>query len=145
MNTLPNGNPIELDMLEAAMEDSDLSNRYYLNLVSGKVVFFSDDLGLTDEDERLSEEIDESDDYVAVDRISSHEAYQWMVDFVNEMVAPTDENAAEKLSIALEGKGAFRRFKDTLYRVDEKWQQAWYQFRDNQLKDAVEEWLKSVL
>ena len=145
MNTLPNGNPIELDMLESAMEDSDLSNRYYLNLVTGKVVFFSDDLGLTDEDERLSEEIDESDDYVAVDRISSHEAYQWMVDFVNEMVAPSDENAAEKLSIALEGKGAFRRFKDTLYRVDEKWQQAWYQFRDRQLKAAVEEWIKSVL
>ena len=145
MNMLPNGNPIELDMLEAAMEDSDLSNRYYLNLVTGKVVFFSDDLGITDEDERLSEEIDESDDYIAVDRISSHEAYQWMVDFVNEMVAPTDENAAEKLSIALEGKGAFRRFKDTLYRVDEKWQQAWYQFRDSQLKAAVEEWLKSVL
>ena len=145
MNTLPNGNPIEMDMLETAMEDSDLSNRYYLNLVSGKVVFLSDDLDLSEEDERLSEEIDESDDYVAVDRISSHEAYQWMVDFVDEMVAPTDENAAEKLSIALEGKGAFRRFKDTLYRVDEKWQQAWYQFRDKQLKDAVEEWLKSVL
>ena len=145
MNTLPNGNPVEMDMLETAMEDSDLSNRYYLNLVSGKVVFLSDDLDLSEEDERLSEEIDESDDYVAVDRISSHEAYQWMVDFVDEMVAPTDENAAEKLSIALEGKGAFRRFKDTLYRVDEKWQQAWYQFRDKQLKDAVEEWLKSVL
>jgi len=145
MNTLPNGNPIELDMLETAMEDSDLSNRYYLNLVSGKVVFFSDDLGLSEEDERLSEEIDESDDYIAVDRIPSHVAYQWMVDFVEEMVAPTDENAADKLSIALEGKGAFRRFKDTLYRVDEKWQQSWYQFRDKQLKDAVEEWLKSVL
>ena len=145
MNTLPNGNPIELDMLEVAMEDSDLSNRYYLNLVSGKVVFFSDDLDLSEEDEPLSEEIDESDDYIAVDRIPSHEAYQWMVDFVDEMVAPSDENAAEKLSIALEGKGAFRRFKDTLYRVDEKWQQAWYQWRDKQLKAAVEEWLKSVL
>ncbi len=145
MNTLPNGNPIDLDMLETAMEDSDLSNRYFLNLISGKVVFFSDDLGLSEEDEHLSEEIDESDDYIAVDRIPSYEAYQWMVDFVDEMVAPSDENAAEKLSIALEGKGAFRRFKDTLYRVDEKWQQAWYQWRDKQLKAAVEEWLKSVL
>ena len=46
MNTLPNGNPIDMDMLETAMEDSDLSNRYYLNVVTGKVVFFSDDLGL---------------------------------------------------------------------------------------------------
>jgi hypothetical protein len=127
------------------MEDSDLSNRYYLNLVSGKVVFFSDFLGLSEEEERLSEEIDESDDYVAVDRIPSYEAYQWMVDFVDEMVAPSDENAAEKLSIALEGKGAFRRFKDTLHRVDEQWLQAWYQWRDRQLKAAVEEWLKSVL
>jgi hypothetical protein len=145
MNTLPNGNPIELDMLETAMEDSDLSNRYYLNLLTGKVVFFSDDLGLSEEDKRLSEEVDASDDYVAVDRISSREAYRWMVDFVDEMVAPSDENAADKLSIALEGKGAFRRFKDTLYRVDEKWQQAWYQWRDKQLKTAVEEWLKSVL
>ena len=145
MSTLPNGNPIELDMLEAAMEDSDLSNRYYLNLVTGKVVFFSDDLGITDEDERLSEEIDESDDYVAVDRIPSHEAYRWMVDFVDEMVAPADEHAAEKLFMALNGKGAFHRFKDTLHRVDDQWLQAWYQWRDKQLKAALDEWLKSVL
>jgi hypothetical protein len=144
MDTLPNGNPIDLDMLEAAMEDSDLTNRYFLNLVTGKVVFFSDYLGLSDDDERLLEEIDESDDYVAIERIPSYKAYQWMVDFVDEIVAPADELAAEKLSIALEGKGAFRRFKDTLHRVDERWLQAWYQWRDKQLKAAVDGWLKEV-
>ena len=68
-----------------------------------------------------------------------------MVDFVDEMVAPADENAAEKLSIALDGKGAFRRFKDTLYRVDEQWLQAWYQWKNKQLKAALDEWLQSVL
>jgi|SRR6516164_7363217 hypothetical protein len=145
MITLPNGNSIDVDMLGAAMEDSDLANRYFLNLVSGEVVFFSDYVGLTDEDERLLDEIDGSDDYVAIERIPTHEAYQWMVDFVDEMVAPTDENAAEKLYIALDGKGAFRRFKDTLQRVDEQWLQAWYQWRDTRLKAAVEEWVKSVL
>jgi hypothetical protein len=145
MNTLPNGNSVDLDMLEAAMEDSDLENRYFLNLVSGKVVFFSDDLSLSDEDELLLEEIDRSNDYVAIERIPSYVAYQWMVDFVDEMVAPADEHAAEILSIALNGKGAFRRFKDTLHRVDEQWLQAWYQWRDKQLKAAVDEWLKSVL
>ncbi len=145
MNTLPNGNPIDLYTLEAAMEDSDLANRYFLNLISGKVVFFSDHLGLSDEDERLVEEIDGSNDFVAIERIPSYVAYQWMVDFVDEMVAPSDEHAAEKLSIALNGKGAFRRFKDTLHRVDEQWLQAWYQWRDKQLKAAVDEWLKSVL
>jgi hypothetical protein len=134
-----------MDMLEAAMEDSDLTNRYFLNLVTGKVVFFSEYVGLSNEDEQLLEEIDGSDDYVAVERIPSHEAYQWMVDFVDEIVAPTDEHVAEKLSIALNGKGAFRRFKDTLHGVDDQWLQAWYQWRDKRLKAAVDEWLKSVL
>src|SRR5205823_4304550 len=123
MFTLPNGKSVDLDMLETAMEDSDLANRYFLNLVSGEVVSFSDYLGLSDEDERLLEEIDGSNDYVAIERIPSHEAYQWMVDFVDEMVAPADEDAAEKLFIALDGKGAFRRFKETLHRIDDQWLQ----------------------
>jgi len=145
MMTLPNGNSIDLDILETAMEDADLANRFFLNLVTGEVVFFSEYLGLSDEDERLSEEIDGSNDYVAIERIPSHEAYQWMVDFVDEMVAPADEHAAEKLSMALNGKGAFHRFKATLHRVDDQWLQAWYQWRDKQLNTVVDEWLKSVL
>jgi len=145
MITLPNGNSIDQDILEIAMEDSELAHRYFLNLVSGEVVFFSDYLGLSEEDERILEDIDGSDDYVAIERIPSSEAYQWMVDFVEEMVAPTDELTAEKLFIALDGKGAFRRFKDTLHRVDDLWLQAWYQWRDKRLKAAVIEWLESVL
>ena len=105
----------------------------------------SDSFGLSDEDEHLLEEIDGSNDYVAVERIPSHEAYQWMVDFVDEMVAPADEHAAETLSMALNGKGAFRRFKDTLHRVDDQWLQAWYQWRNKRLKAALDEWVKNVL
>src|SRR5437764_14561169 len=145
MITLPNGKSIDLDMLETAMEDSDLAHRYFLNLVTGEVLSFSDYFGLSEEDERLLDEIDGSNDYVAIERIPSHEAYQWMVDFVDEMVAPADEDAAEQLSMALNGKGAFRRFKDTLYGVNEQWLQAWYQWRDKQLKTVVDEWLKSIL
>ena len=145
MITLPNGKSIDRDMLEMAMEDSDLANMHFLNLVTGEVVFFSEYLGLSEEDERLLEEIDGSNDYVAIERIPSHEAYQWMVDFVDEMVAPADEHAAEKLSMALNGKGAFRRFKDTLHLLDDQWLQAWYQWRNKQLEAALDEWVKSVL
>lgn len=66
-------------------------------------------------------------------------------DFVDEVVAPADEDAAEKLSIALDGKAAERRFKDTLHHVDDRWLQAWYEWKDKRLKAAVEEWLESVL
>ena len=134
MMTLPNGNSIDLDILETAMEDADLANRFFLNLVTGEVVFFSEYLGLSDEDERLLEDLGGSDDYVAIERIPSYVANQWMVDFVDEVVAPADEDAASKLSIALHGKGAFRRFKDTLHRVDEQWLQAWYQWKTSDSK-----------
>jgi hypothetical protein len=42
MTTLPNGQSIDMDMLEIAMEDSDLVHRYFLNLVTGQVVLFSE-------------------------------------------------------------------------------------------------------
>jgi hypothetical protein len=141
MITLPNGTVIDQDMLEIAMEDADLANRYFLNLVSGEVVCFSEYAGLSDEDERLREAIDGSNDYVAIERIFSYEAYKWMVELVEEMVAPADEQAAQQLFIALHGKGAFRRFKDTFQRVDERWLQAWYQWKHTRL----EAWLKGVL
>lgn len=61
------------------------------------------------------------------------------------MVAPADERAAEKLSLALDGKGAFRRFRDALHRIDDRWLQAWYQWREKHFKAAVDAWLKDVL
>ena len=145
MHTLPNGTSIDVDMLETAMEDADLTHQSFLNVVTGEVVFMSEYFGPSDENERLLEEIEGSNDYVAIERIPSSEAYQWMVDFVHEMVAPADELAAEQLSLALSGKGAFRRFKETLHRVDDRWLQAWYQWKKEQLEAALNEWLKSVL
>ncbi len=96
MITLPNGTAIDLDMLETAMEDADLANRSCLHLVTGEVVFFSDHLGLSDGNERLSEAIDGSNDDVAAPRIAS----QWMVDCVDELVTPADEPAAAQLFMA---------------------------------------------
>lgn len=145
MLALPNGKPIDLDMLGAAIEDADLTNEYFLNLITGEVIFFSGYIGLSREKRRSLAKINKSSDYVEVKRNTSHEAYQWMVGFVNECVAPRDKDAAEQLFIALDGKGAFRRFKDALHRVDEQWLRAWYRWKDERLRAMAEEWLKSVL
>lgn len=40
MITLPNEKPIDQDLHEVAMEDADLTHRYFLNLVTGEVVLF---------------------------------------------------------------------------------------------------------
>jgi hypothetical protein len=144
MFTLPNGKPIDTDMIELAMEDGNLGNSYYLNTLTGEVVFLSEFTDTAEEIEKRLEEIETSDDYIPVERIPSHEAYQWMEDFVAEIVAPKDALAAEKLSIALMGKGAFRRFKDVLHHVGDDWVQAWYRWRDDQLKKAMKEWFASL-
>jgi hypothetical protein len=144
MTTLPNGKPIDMEMLEVAMEDANLTHMYYLNTQTGEVLFLSEDDDM-DEQERLTEEIEGSNDYVRIERIPSSEAYQWMSDFVDEVVAPQDQRAAQKLSTAMRGKGAFRRFKDTLYTMGEQWTQTWYDWRDQRLKEAMEAWLREVL
>lgn len=140
MLTLPNGKPIDEFMLEAAIENSDPTTRYFLNTQTGEIVFLSE-YADPDEQEELSEEIDGSNDYVAIEPIPSREAYQWMADFVDEIVAPQDRRVAEKLSIALMGKGAFRRFKDVLHMSGKQWEQAWYQCRDEHMQAAMREWL----
>ena len=116
-----------------------------MKLVTGEVVFFSEYLGLSDDDDRFSEDIGRSDDYVATQHFPSYVAYQWMVDFVDKMVAPVDERAAETLSMNFIGKGAFRRFKDAFHRIDDQWLQAWYQRKQTQLEATLDEWLKSIL
>ncbi len=140
---LPNGKVIDTDMIEMALEDADVGHQYYLNMQTGEVAFFSEFDISTDEREKLSEEF-EGEEYIPVERIPSRKAYQWMEDFVEQFVAPKDGRTAEKLSIALMGKGAFRRFKDVLNSVDDKWVQAWYQYRDEQLYQAMKEWFASL-
>jgi len=144
MAILPNGKPIDIEMLEVAMEDGDLAHTSFLNTLTGEVVFLSDYDDI-DEQEKLAAEIDGSNHYVRVECIPSFQAYEWMVDFKEEVVAPKDEITARRLSYALDGKGAFSRFKHALYHGDGKWVEAWYAWRKQKLTAAAEAWLKEVL
>jgi hypothetical protein len=47
----------------------------------------------------------------------------------------------EKLWIALDGKGAFRRFKDVLLDYPAQ-REAWFEFEDQKINAAVEEWVR---
>jgi hypothetical protein len=138
MYILPNGKPIDLDMLELAMQNSDQSSNDYLSLQTGEVISLSD----FEKSER--EEIEWSDQYALIKRISSDEAYQWRQKFVAQVVAPKNKWVAERLSIALNGKGPFRRFKDTLHQIGDEWVQAWYQWRDDQLHEHMQRWIADL-
>lgn len=141
---LANGKPIDELMVEEAMDDANRGNLYFLNTETGEVRFLSELDAFTEEREQELEEIDGSDIYVPIERIDSSEAYRWMEDFVAQIVAQSSAQAAEKLSIALMGRGAFRRFKDVLHMVGDAWVQEWYQWRDRRLKEAMYEWFESL-
>jgi Uncharacterised protein family (UPF0158) len=61
-----------------------------------------------------------------------------MADFADTI---TDERAGRRLSRAIQGRGAFRRFKDELHDEHPDLLAAWYAFRDVRAKRRAVQWL----
>ncbi len=75
--------------------------------------------------------------FLEVPAMSSREGYADMAAFVD---AVEDELVRERLLHAIDGRGAFRRFKDALLRYPERRQQ-WFDFRDRQMRQRAHDWL----
>ncbi|MCA9582814.1 MAG: hypothetical protein KC416_13540, partial [Myxococcales bacterium] len=75
--------------------------------------------------------------YLRIDPVSSREQYRWMERFIEDM---EEVELRQLLSQAIDGKGAFRRFKDVLlnYPVE---RERWYKFRSDRLRSCMETWL----
>jgi uncharacterized protein UPF0158 len=76
--------------------------------------------------------------YVQIPGIESSEAYQDMADFA-ETVA--DSRLRELLAVALDGRGAFRRFKDVLVGCPAE-RERWFEFRDQRLRERIKDWAR---
>lgn len=92
-----------------ALDDSDWEAKWWYDPSTGQV-----EMGLS---ERIAADFDEDDDpmergLVSIDSLGSREAYADMTDFAD---AVGDRRAADLLQRALPGRGAFRRFRDTLH------------------------------
>lgn len=83
---------------------------------------------------------DKSGRYVDVPRKPSYESYNLMVEFAGSV---KDKSLREKLEIALDGKGAFRRFKNVISDYPEE-EKRWFAFKDERLKQEVIDWLNSI-
>ena len=83
-------------------------------------------------------EVLESGDFVVLpDKFEIHE-YSIMERFCLSL---SDEGLQDELLNAIRGSGAFRRFKDAIYRKDI--QDDWYRFRDQALKRIAIDFLES--
>jgi hypothetical protein len=83
---------------------------------------------------------DETGRYVEILRKPSYESYNLMLEFTGSV---KDSRLREKLDIALNGKGAFRRFKNVFSGYPEE-EKRWYAFKNERLRQEVIDWLNSI-
>lgn len=110
---------------------------WYLDLETGEIIF----IGALDPyagDVTPDDIENDPDRYLDIETPSSSEAYEWMVEFAERI---ENGKLAEKLCVALDGKGAFRRFKDVLLDYPEQ-REVRFKFEDSKINKAIEEWVK---
>lgn len=121
--------------LETAFERNSPEMSSFLNIDTGEVLMLVD--GNPDDDARRSAALAQPDVFVAIDPASSREQYRWMERFVASV---EDETLRERLIIAIDGKGAFRRFKDVLLHYPGE-RERWFSYRADLLHSFINEWL----
>ncbi len=145
---------VDLSELVFEMEMGDNMERSgYLDTESGEIIDMPDDImravedgetesALVEWDEELAEIADkilsdEKSRFLQIPRCESREGYEIMVSFAGTV---TNSGLQEKLSIALDGKGAFRRFRNVLNLHPDELER-WYKFKDDWMRDEAIQWL----
>jgi len=122
------------------MEDGSYENEHFLDLETGEILFVSEYMD-DEESEKLKERIEEDfKRYERIPKAESHEGYQDMVDFIATV---DNEHLVELLEVAINGKGALRRFKDVLLNYPEEGER-WFQFKDERMEQRALEWLEDI-
>ena len=121
--------------LETAFERNSPDMSSYLNIETGEVLMLVE--GNPEDDELRRHVRSRPDTYTPITPASSREQYRWMERFVASV---QDETLRERLIIAIDGKGAFRRFKDVLLHYPGE-RERWFSYRADLLHAFINKWL----
>ncbi|MBP9111278.1 MAG: hypothetical protein KBF88_00650 [Polyangiaceae bacterium] len=127
--------PIDWEPLEDAFENNAPEVHSYLHLKTGEVLRVVDGVA----DPQMHARIASDGNYLRVEPVSSREQYRWMEKFIPVVV---DLALRQKLAASIDGKGAFRRFKDVLMAYANE-RELWFQFRTERLRTFMEAWLST--
>jgi len=156
--------------IELAFELSSYETTAYLDIETGKVVFVEDyavnlleeianneeslvkisltlqarrDLSETDSEQLMDAarvKVDIANRYRMLPKQDSRDSYRDMEEYIKSL---EDEHLCELLEVAIQGSGAFRRFKDTISRFPEA-QGNWFKFRDEHEQQRRLDWFASI-
>ena len=126
---------ISWEALEDAFENNAQEVHSYLHLSTGEVLRVVDGVA----DPAMHQRIASDAGYLRVDPVSSREQYRWMERFIATV---TETDLRGRLVTAIDGKGAFRRFKDVLMSFPAD-RERWFLFRTERLRACMEAWLEA--
>ncbi|MEU9685450.1 UPF0158 family protein [Amycolatopsis japonica] len=118
----------------ALQDQTDYEHFHLVDPRTGEMGLWTQDGGI---DGRNPIDLDDVD-LTVIEPLPSSVWYQNMADFAAGL---SDERAGERLSRALSGKGAFRRFKNELHDRYPHLVPVWNAFSDNRAKLRAVEWL----
>jgi hypothetical protein len=130
--------PVDLEELSGILEGDPLQEGGYIDVETGEVwphaaIEYAQETGGEGPDE---DDLD-SDRWLAVSNEGSREGYRDLEAFVGTV---TDPDRADRLSIAISGRGAFRRFKDVLARWPDELER-WYRLSNERERGRARAWL----
>ena len=144
--------PVRLKDVVDALDEGNDESSHYMDKRTGEIFLITnEEMSAAEEDDLVSDypewqqetilkarEILDSEDFVQLPSQFDINEYSIMERFANEY---EDPRTSAELLRSLKGKGAFRRFKDTL--IDLDIQDAWYEFRRQEFEQIAIEWLET--
>ncbi len=143
--------PVKISEIIFSFESATDETSSYVDAKSGEVVMVTDEEIRAAEEEKPLEDYPEwqhesietankllySDDYIQLpDKFEIHE-YSIMESFCSSI---EDEKLRNNMYNSIKGSGAFRRFKDNIYKYDIS--DEWYKYRDDVLIQKAIDWCK---
>lgn len=124
---------VDLSTLGEALDDHSWTTEWWFDPATGESIPKPEGMSWEECD------VDDPERLIAIEPEPSSEGYGDMEDFIARV---SDPRARELLEGAIAGRGAFRRFKDTLFEFEDL-REAWFAFRDARAERRAIEWLRA--
>lgn len=148
-----NKKPVKLDDLVGEIEIQIDGTFTYINTQTGDVITLSrEEIRAAEDEESLEKfpdwqrenieraiEIIEDEEGIYLDFTLRNEYHEYEI--IEEFIGTIhEEEIREELYEAIQGRGAFRRFKDGI--IEHGVEKQWYEYKDKKIKELVIEWCK---
>ena len=128
---------VKLEEIIEAIEFAGMETEYYYDTKNERILLMFDGMVDGEKNQELFEEIREGfvGDYIPLPGQYDINEYGIMEEFIYELPEGKNQDVLER---AIQGRGAFRRFKDKLY--DLNLEKQWYSYKDTAYERIARQW-----